>query len=301
MGQHHPLGQFCALMTAVAWAMALVLFKRSGERVGPLALNLFKNAVGLVLLVLTLVVTRDGLAAVAEAPRRDICILLISGVIGISLADTLLFAALNRVGVGLLSIADCTYSPSVILLSFLLLGERLTGVHYLGAGLIVCGVVVASRAKPPLGRTRWQVISGMGLAVLSMATMAYGIVLAKPVLEGFPLMWATTLRLAIGTFALAVWALVSSRRRELWAVFRPSTVWKASIPASILGTYVSLLLWMAGFKYTHASVAALLNQTSVVFAMVLATAVLKEDFGRRKLAAVVLTLAGAVVVWRAQL
>jgi drug/metabolite transporter (DMT)-like permease len=77
-------------------------------------------------------------------------------------------------------------------------------------------------------------------------------------------------------------------------------VWKASLPASILGTYVSLWMWMAGFKYTYASVAALLNQTSVVFALIFAALILKESLGRRKLVAITLALGGAVVVWWAQ-
>jgi hypothetical protein len=44
---NHPLGQACALLTAIVWGYALVLFKLSGEHIPPLALNLFKSAVGL--------------------------------------------------------------------------------------------------------------------------------------------------------------------------------------------------------------------------------------------------------------
>ncbi|MCH7814824.1 MAG: EamA family transporter, partial [Planctomycetes bacterium] len=44
------------------------------------------------------------------------------------------------------------------------------------------------------------------------------------------------------------------------------------------------------------SLAALLNQTSVIFALVLASVFLKERFTRRKLLAIVLGLAGVVLV-----
>jgi drug/metabolite transporter (DMT)-like permease len=54
---------------------------------------------------------------------------------------------------------------------------------------------------------------------------------------------------------------------------------------------------VGGFKYTaNAGVAAILNQTSVVFALLLATVVLREALTRRKLAAVVLALAGVVLI-----
>lgn len=56
------------------------------------------------------------------------------------------------------------------------------------------------------------------------------------------------------------------------------------------------MLWVAGFKYTYAAVAGVLNQTTVVFASVLAALFLKEQFGRRKIAALVLALIGVVMV-----
>ena len=294
------MGQICALLAAIAWAAALVLFKRSGERIPPLALNLFKNVVGLILLAVTLVVTRDGIGMLRQFPIEDTYILLISGVLGIAVADTLLFASLNRIGVGILSIVDCTYSPFIILFAVLMCAERLTALHYVGAALILAGVASVSRIKPPEGRTRLQLVVGMWLGLLAIVFMAFGVALLKLVLPHFPLMWATTLRLAIGTVVLAVMAAASPDRRQLWSVFRPAAIWRVAVPASVLGTYVSLILWVAGFKYTHASIAALLNQTSVVFALIFATLFLKESFGLRKLVAVIVTLVGAVVVWWAQ-
>lgn len=295
-------GQMCALLAAITWACALVLFKRSGERIRPLALNLYKNTVGLVLLTVTLGVLialgLESLDPLRQQAGGDLCLLLLSGLLGIALADTLFFHALNLIGVGLISVADCSYTPLVILFSWLLLAEKLTLVHYLGAALIVAGVFVASRHKLPAGRTRRQIVGGMLLAVLAIALMAFGIVLAKPVLEprDMPLLWATTLRLASGAVFLALFALLGRGWRQHWTVFRPSATWKVALPGSVLGAYVSVVLWVAGFKYTYAAVAGVLNQTTVVFASVLAALFLKEQFGRRKIAALVLALIGVVMV-----
>jgi drug/metabolite transporter (DMT)-like permease len=293
---NHPVGMTCALLAALAWAFALVLFKRSGEQIVPLALNLFKNVVGTILLAATLVILRQGLAALHGQPAEDIAILAFSGIIGIALADTLFFYGLNRVGVGLVSIADCTYSPFIILFSFLLLGEQLLLSHYVGAGLILFGVATASGHKPPPGRTRGQIAVGMLLAAAGMGSMAFGIVIAKPALERTPLIWATLIRLLAGTAVLAIVTAVSRDRKALWSVFRPSAAWKYSLPAAVLGMYLALLLWIAGFKYTWASMAGILNQTSVIFAIILASLILKEGFTRRKLIAVVAALAGVLLV-----
>ena len=107
-----------------------------------------------------------------------------------------------------------------------------------------------------------------------------GPVWAKPVLDDFPLIWATTLRLSVGTVVLALIALGSPRRKVYWAAMRPSAIWKISLPASVLGTYFAMVFWVGGFKYTDASIAGILNQTSIIFAIILAAVILKETILR---------------------
>lgn len=297
---HHAIGQSASLLSALLWAFALVLFKLSGERIAPLALNLYKNAIGLVLLGLTLaaliLLKLDSLNSLLSHPPDELCLLLLSGAVGIALADTLFFHALNLIGVGLLSIVDCLYTPFVIVFSWLLLSETLTAYHYLGAGLILSAILVASRPRLPVHRTHGQIVAGVLLAATSMALMAFGIVIAKPTVEKMPVVWSTTIRLAGGMIFLMLFARLGRDWRRHWWVFQPSRTWRYALPGSVLGTYVCLLLWIAGFKYTYASVAAVLNQTTVVFASVLAAVFLKEHFGRRQFAALVLALTGVAVV-----
>jgi drug/metabolite transporter (DMT)-like permease len=297
---NHPLGQTCALSAAVIWGYAVVLYKRSGEEISPVALNLYKNAVGLILLVATLGVLMalgvEDFAPLREHCLGDITLLLLSGIIGISLADSLFFYALNLVGVGMFSVVDCAYAPCAILFSWLLLDEKLTAFHYVGAALVVVAVLTASRHALPAQRTRGQIVLGVLLGMLAVAAMAFGIVIVKPILEDMPVLWATTLRMAAGLVFLAPVAMLGRDWRRHWGVFRPSRAWRFALPASVLAQYVCLLLWVAGFKFTYATSAALLNQTSVVFASVLAALILKERFGPRQAVALALALTGVVVV-----
>ncbi len=274
------------------------MFKRCGESIPPVALNLFKNTVGLVLLAGTLVALGDGPATLRQFEARDSYILLLSGFLGIAVADTLFFHGLNRIGLGLSAIVDCLYAPFVMLFSWLLLSEALTATRYVGAALILAGVFISSKQPRVEGRTQRQLTVGMLYVVAALATMSFGIVMAKPVLEvlDFPLIWGTTLRLAAGTVGIGALALASPRRRDFLAAFVPSRMWRYSVPGSVLGTYVCLILWVGGFKWTHASVAAVLNQTSTVFAIILATVLLREPFTRRKMAAVLLAMSGVLLI-----
>jgi drug/metabolite transporter (DMT)-like permease len=290
-------GEVYALLAALTWALALVLFRQSGQQVSAVAMNLFKNVVALLLLGLTLALHPPGLEIAPEHLGRDLLLLSLSGIVGIALADTAFFYALRLVGVGIISIVDCLYTPFVMIFSWLLLGERLVAIQYLGAGLILGGILISSRHTPPEGRSRAQLLAGIAIAALSMALMAWGIVVVKPQLERWPTIPATAVRMLAGTLVLAALTPGLSRPREVWIVFRPGPVWKTLLPGSLLGAYLALIFWIAGFQYTReASVAAVLNQTTVIFSILLATIVLREPLGGRKLAAVVLAVVGVVIV-----
>ncbi len=288
------MGELLALVTAVAWAVAVILFARSGEHVPPFSLNLFRVSVGAALLLPTLLLSGGALWGVA--PLGDYLILVASGVIAIAISDTLFHMCLNRVGAGITAIVDCLYSPLVVLLAFGFIGERLRAWQVVGMLLVLASIVVTSRARPPAGATTRTLLVGIGLGVLAMLTLAIGIVMAKPVLNHSPVLWATTVRQLGALVALAVSLPFVPGGRGALAVFRPVASWRYSLSGAFLGSYVALILWIAGMKYAQAGVAAILNQTRTVFILLFASLFLEEPFTRRKAAAVLLAVAGILVV-----
>ncbi len=292
----HLLGGALALLAATCWAAATILYKQAGERVQPLPLNLFKNVVCLALLVPTLWILEGGLQTFESCSAEDVGILALSGFLGISIADTLFFWSLHLLGVGLVSIVDCLYTPFIVIFSMLLLGESLTGLQYAGAALVLAAVCIASGHAPPRDRSRSQIVLGIILGALDMAVMTFGITIAKPVIERTPLIAATAVRVAAGAAFLVPVVLLLPRAGALRSAFRPSPVWKFTVPASILGAYLANVFWIGGFKNTYASVAGTLNQTSTIFALILAAVFLGEAFTRRKILAVVLAFTGVALV-----
>jgi len=282
----------------VTWAAALVLFKRSGESVHPLSLSLFKNVCGIALLAVTLAMPFIGedLSYTFTMNPHDVILLMLSGIIGIALGDTILFYALNQIGVGLITIAECAYAPAVTLFAWLLLAEGLEAKHAVGGVLILAGLFLSSTHRPPPGRTRWQLIGGVALGMLAVTLTAIGIVFPKPILEETPLLTATMIRLLGGTVALAALLAISRRRRQWFSVFKPAANWRVTIPGSVLGTYLAMIFWIGGFKYTSAPVAAILNQTSTIFGLVFASLILKEAFTKRKFVSAALALSGVAIV-----
>ncbi len=288
------LGEILSVLAALIWAFSVVLFRMSGRVYPPLALNFFKNIVAMILLVATLAILRQDF--LRPAPVLDYALLALSGVLGIALADTLFFRSLNIVGAGLSQIVSLAYSPLIILFTFAFLGERLSVGDVAGAVLILLGILTTSGHEAPEGVSRSELHRGIGLATLSVAFMAAGVTVAKPVLDRSPVIWSTTVRLAAGIGGLVLITIFSPKRRYVWATLRPSSSWKIAIPAAVLGAYLAMIVWIAGMKYTQASTASILNQTSAIFVLPLAALLLKEAITAKKLIAVGLALAGVALV-----
>ena len=288
------MGELLALLTALIWAAAVILLKRSGESVPPFALNLFRVTVSSVLLLPTAFLA--GQASVTSASLSDILLLVASGAIGVAISDTLFHASLNRIGVGISAIIDCLYSPLTVLLAFLALNERLSTLQLVGLALVLGGVFAAARHEPPHGVAPRQVAVGVVWGVLAMVALAVGIVIAKPVLDRSTLLWAATVR-QVGCLAVMLpVALLSRRRAQILGALRPSSVWLHSLPGAVLGSYLGLICWIGGLKYTKVGVAAILNQSSTIYILILAAIFLKEPLTRRKLVASLVALAGIVLV-----
>lgn len=290
------MGEFYALACALVWAFAVVFFRRSGESMPPLALNLFRVAFSTALFLVTLAVM--GSSLLGRAPAQDYALLLGSGVVAIALSDTLFHAALNRVGAGINALVDTLYSPFTAFGAFVFLGERLDGWQVVGMTLVIGSVVVATRLDPPPGTPRRTMVTGVLLGVASMASLATGIVMAKPALDGADVVWATAVRQLGALAVLLPAALLVPGRRERLRALKPGPGWRYAIPGTVLGSYVALILWIAGMKHTAVGKAAVLNQTSTIYTLVLASLLLGEKFTRRTALAACLALAGVVLVMR---
>ena len=288
------MGSFYALLTAVMWAAAVVLLKRSGETTAPFPLNVFRVGFSTVCLVLT--VPAAGERLFFAAPVRDYLILFASGVIAIAISDTLLLMALNRLGAGIMAIVDCLYAPFIVLFAFMLLGERLGAWQWAGMALVIAGVLIAARHEPPRGTTAREIFIGSLYGLSAMATVALGIVIAKPVLERTPVLWATTMRQIGALIVMIPAALILPSRREIFGLFRPARNWRYSVPATLLGSYLALIFWIGGMKYSLAGPAAILNQTSSIYVLIFASIFLDEPFTARKVIASVLAIGGIAIV-----
>jgi drug/metabolite transporter (DMT)-like permease len=288
------LGETLALMTAITWAFAVIMFKKSGETVHPVVLNLFKGFLGFVLLIPTAYLFGQNL--LRAAPVNEYLLLIASGFIGIGVADTFYFKSLNRMAAGIVAIIACLYSPTIIVLSVIFLDETLTLIQIVGALLIIVAVLTGVNRRGLENVTRNDLFWGMLFGMIGVVANGTGIVMVKQLLERSPLLWVTEVRLLAGCVSLALVLLAFPKRRQMLASLFSMASWKYTFFGSFFGTYVAMVLWLGGMKYTQASIASVLNQTSNIFIVILAALILKERITWHRAVGIGLAVTGAIMV-----
>ena len=287
-------GEFFALSSALVWALAVILFRRSGETLPAFELNLFKNTFGLLLMVPTILLI-DGLE-LPEYTSIELFLVFLSGVLGIAVADTWYLKALNTMGASRTGIVSSFFSPFVIFLSAIFLGERLVSWQWLGFILVMSGVLLVTwrshRSAVDTTDVKKGVMYGMGAVFM----MAVGVVMVKDILETQSFLWTVELRIIGGMFGLLVYLALSRQWKNVKFNFCQPQPWGTIILASFLGAYFALILWLLGYKLIDASVASVLNETNVAFIVFLAWLMLGEQINRRKLAGLGLTLGGVIIM-----
>ena len=290
------LGYFCSLLCGFFWAYGLILFKSLATPLNPSAINFFKNTLGLILFFLFGLYLEE--ASLFSYESSEMNLLLISGFLGIGFADSLALYTLNKLGGSTFAILETTYSLFVLILSALLLGEWLNFFQAIGAFLIIFAVFIASlnmkeKAKRVANSKRPMAFV---LGLISFIAMAYGIVIIKPVFDNVALVHVITIRLCAGAASsFFFWLLFEPKLKSCGSLYKSSEKTKF-LTASFFTGFIAMFFWLAGMKYAPVGIAAVLNQTSTFFIVILSALILKEKITARKIFAVMVAFIGVCVI-----
>ena len=288
-------GETWSLLCALFWATATILFRIAVRGIPAIEMGLFKNTFALILFFLTWLAFPD-LDAQGELTRQDIFILIVSGMLGIAVGDTLFLYSLKILGAGRNAILACLFSPFVILLSFLFLEERIGFLQLVGILVILIGIILAIYQKPQSVITKDERIKGTLIGIVAVFFMAVGMVSTKPILTDASPITVSCIRLLGGTTGVFLFTVFSGRIFHSIQIFKGHLPWKVMIIGAFVGSYLALFAWIVGFKYTSVSVASILNQTSVFFTLILAALFLRERLSPLKVAGAILGFIGVTLI-----
>lgn len=290
------MGELAALGAAMCWSVASLLFERFGRSAGGLALNLIKCTFALALMLPTLALL-EGRWWPTTMSGSDAAILGASGLVGLSVGDTLWFGCLMRLGARR---ALLLFTVAPVLTAFfgsLLLGEPFTAQMLAGMVVTLAGVTWVIRERVEGGSGGGVDVVGVLLGVGSAVCQAIGTVLTKLAGEGFPALDVSIVRLAAGTLGLLVIAAATGRLARTAAPFATRRSGLAVLAATFLGTYLGVWLMNAGFLLTWVGVASTMNAMSPIFVLPLAALFLGERVSARSALGAVIAVCGVAILF----
>ena len=128
-----------AILAALSWAFASLISADLTREIGALVFNRIR----LFFVSLMLGGYTTYIDTWHTLNINSLSIILISGVIGIFLGDTLLFMALQRIGPRRNNILFSLAAPFTVLLNIVLLNEVMSLLNLIGCISVFCGIVIA--------------------------------------------------------------------------------------------------------------------------------------------------------------
>jgi uncharacterized membrane protein len=290
-------GELIALLSALLWAVASVLLTVGARRIHVLPLNLVRCILSTAFFW-ALLPFYGGLEALAAIPSGAWLWLVVSVLGLLVVGDTLYFRSMDLAGVSWAMPVASVNPLWAVLLAALFIGEPLTWSLFVGALLVIMGVILISRtsgvaniemATEPQARRK-----GLLLAVAVSALWAAGQVALKPATAGMHAVVANSIRQPMGALMLLGMTLVQGRWRDLRRLDRRS--WMVIAVASLVGTGVGALFFVMAIQMVGAGRTAVLTSTAPMMAIPFSMLWLRERPSRWTLAGTLLTTVGIGLV-----
>ncbi len=297
------IGEFAALGAAITWAAAPIMYKRALSGVSPVSANIVRCATNAVFLVAVLVGL--GLTGVLTSlPVWVVAIVVVSGLVGLGVGDTLYMFALKSIGVARAVPLATSYPLFSLLWATVFLGQTVTASAVAGTLIILGGIWLLSREKVESKFHIHGKVELTGVAVSLLAAVAWSVsitmmdfaVTMPGVVSGLAANYAVvTVRIAGMALVLLALAPLLDRNRGFLKLS-----WKAVVLLCVGGLVANGLGWVLmnySFLNIAESQAVPISSTTPLFSTLAGFAFFREKITRDNALGAILVVAGVILIF----
>ena len=297
-------GEACALLSSLLWAGAFLVFARLPGRVPAAAMNLCKNATATLCFALLFLVLY-GTPWPGGMGAEALVLFAVSGFVGLTLCDTLLFQALGLIGPQRTTLLMTVAVPLATVAALLPPWNETPPSAWGIVGIVVClvGVTLAVLERHPDPVAARSLKRGVLLGLLAALGQAVGVLLARLAFRAHgaeSVMDAghgAAVRLFVGALGLVALGLLTRQTRAWHGALRQPGILKRLVGAAFVGTFLGIWANQAGLTWAeHTGVATTLNQLTPVWLIPLTTLFLGERHTARSWLATGLAVGGVVLL-----
>jgi drug/metabolite transporter (DMT)-like permease len=298
------LGEFSALLTALFWTVTSLSFEAAGKRVGSLQVNLIRLVIAFFIYSLYLKITR-GMFLPLDAGMERWLWLSLSGVVGFVLGDLLLFQAFVVVGARVAMLIMSLSPPVTALISWLMLGEVLTPMNWLGMGVTLTGIsLVVLKRERGNGATRRKITSaysmkGILLAFGGAVGQAAGLVLSKRGMGSYDAFASSQIRVIAGMVGFLIIILMMRRWPMILRTLRNKPAMRLISLGSLFGPFLGVSFSLLAVQHTQAGIAATIMAIVPVLIIPPAVLIFRERINWKEITGALITVAGVMLFFLA--
>ena len=296
MGSH--IGELAALATAFFWTITALSFEVAGKRVGSLSLNLIRLCVGFGFLTGFLTFYR-GAPLPIDATSHQWVWLSLSGVIGFTIGDFLLFKSFILIGSRISMLIMALVPPLTALIGWAIMGEKLSPANLLGMAMVVGGISFVVLERSPdqkqvkLSRPLRGIIAALGGAV----GQAVGLVLSKYGMAAYSAFASSQIRIIAGTAGFALVITVMQLWRRIGSALRDKKAMGAMTLGAFFGPFLGVSFSLLAVKHAATGVAATIMAIVPVLIIAPSVMLFKEKVNPREIAGAAVAVAGVAVLF----
>lgn len=295
MGSHS--GEFAALFTAVFWTITALCFESASIKVGSVAVNILRLIIGLVFLSIFNFVRR-GLVLPVDASQENWIWLILSGLAGFVFGDLFLFKSFTVIGSRYTMLIQTLVPPVTAFFSRIILGERLSPVHFIGMTLTFSGIATAIFSREGKGEKITLKLAPRGIlyALGGAVGQALGLVISKIGLSNdYDPFAATQIRIIAGIAGFVIFITLLRR----WGNVRNALLNKEGMSlltiGSLFGPFLGVSFSLIALKNTQAGIASTIMALVPVFILLPVVVIYKHKVTIPEILGAVISVAGVAL------
>ena len=272
------IAEISALGAAFCWAIGGLISINPIRKLGAFAFNRVRMSIVFVLLAGISFITGSW----KDLPNNTLRVLMLSGIIGIFLGDTALFASLQRLGPSRSSVIFAMNAPLTVIFGWVFLEEYLSISTLFGCGLVFIGVVIAilgrrNKDEPlTMDSTQGSISFGIIMGLLGALGQSLGVIIARPIMsEGFDPVTAAAIRVGVSAFFLILLGFFPG------PIFKPKVPYNSNlIGMIILSGFLAMGLGMTLLLYglAHGETGVITTLSAITPVIILPMLWLKTGF-----------------------
>jgi drug/metabolite transporter (DMT)-like permease len=254
---HHYTGEIAALCTAIFWTVTALAFESASLKIGSLSLNIIRLGIGFVFLSIFNLIYR-GIIFPVDASAENWMWLVLSGLVGFLFGDLFLFKSYTIIGSRYAMLIMTLVPPITALAGWMVLGEKLSGMNYLGMCLTILGISLAifNRSTGKSGFSLKFSYKGLLFAFFGAVGQALGLVLSKFGMKDYDPFAATQIRIIAGFFGFAVLITVIRRWQNVIDGFKNRKGMISAGIGSFFGPFLGVSFSLLAVKHTQTGIAS---------------------------------------------